>query len=299
MTQVEQAVRWNSFAGILGVWKEWIIVNNTFQAMFLANGDVCPGEKPRQTKVKLRCGDQNKVVSVTEPTICQYEVRFETPLACPIDAFLVYPALSLEGKKEWEKIEEALYHEEITLQGYNKYRRRLFQKENFIPPDKSDKEIMKEEKAISQEVEQALSSNIANSHSAVKVASVSEFHSKAECAKAYNELLAEVQRLRKQLSTSGQLQERVNTSELTSNKQDVKVTAMKSNTTASMTNKKDYPATLKSNKEDLVSKESASKLYKQNKNLRGDQGILFNLKPRYSNEDSNVVKSQLSKSQEF
>lgn len=95
----------------------------------------------------------------------------------------MYPALSLEGKKEWEKIEEALYHEEITLQGYNKYRLRLFQKENFIPPDKSDKEIMKEEKAISQEVEQALSSNIANSHSAVKATSESEFHSKAECAK--------------------------------------------------------------------------------------------------------------------
>ena len=35
----------------ISVWKEWIIVNNTFQAMFLANGDVCPGEKPRQTKV--------------------------------------------------------------------------------------------------------------------------------------------------------------------------------------------------------------------------------------------------------
>ena len=111
--------------------------------------------------------------------------------------------------------------------------------------------------------------------------------------------MAEVQRLRKQLSTSGQLQERVNTSELTSNKEDVKVTVMKSNTTASMTNKKDYPATLKSNKEDLVPKESASKLSKQNKNLRGDQGILFNLKTHYSNEDSNVVKSKLSKSQEF
>lgn len=300
MTQVEQAVRWNSFAGILGVWKEWIIVNNTFQAMFLANGDVCPGEKPRQTKVKLRCGDQNKVVSVIEPTMCQYEVRFETPLACPIDAFLVYPALSLEGKKEWEKIEEAFYREEITLQGYNKYRKRLFQKENFIPPDKSDKEIMEEEKAISQEVEQALSSNIANSHSAIKAASGSEFHSKAECVKAYHELLAEVQRLRKQLSTTDHLQERVNTSELTtSNKQDIKVTVMKSNTTASMTNKKDYPATLKSNKEDLVAKESASQLYKQNKNLRGDQGILFNPKTHYSNKDSKVVKRKLSKSQEF
>lgn len=33
------------------VWSEWIIVNNTFQAMLFANGDMCPGEKPRQTKV--------------------------------------------------------------------------------------------------------------------------------------------------------------------------------------------------------------------------------------------------------
>lgn len=33
------------------VWKEWVIVNNTFQAMLFANGDMCPGEKPRQTKV--------------------------------------------------------------------------------------------------------------------------------------------------------------------------------------------------------------------------------------------------------
>lgn len=27
-------------------------------------------------------------MSVVEPTICHYELRFETPLACPIDAFL-------------------------------------------------------------------------------------------------------------------------------------------------------------------------------------------------------------------
>ena len=41
----------------------------------------------------LRCGDHNKVLSVVEPTMCYYEMRFETPLACPIDAFL--------GKCEW------------------------------------------------------------------------------------------------------------------------------------------------------------------------------------------------------
>ena len=34
------------------------------------------------------CGNQNKVLSVVEPMMCQYELRFETPLACPIDAFL-------------------------------------------------------------------------------------------------------------------------------------------------------------------------------------------------------------------
>ena len=39
-------------------------------------------------QVFLRCGDHNKVISVEEPTICHYELRFETPLACPIDAFL-------------------------------------------------------------------------------------------------------------------------------------------------------------------------------------------------------------------
>ena len=27
-------------------------------------------------------------MSVVEPTICHYELRFETHLACPIDAFL-------------------------------------------------------------------------------------------------------------------------------------------------------------------------------------------------------------------
>lgn len=27
-------------------------------------------------------------MSVVEPTICHYELRFETPLACPVDAFL-------------------------------------------------------------------------------------------------------------------------------------------------------------------------------------------------------------------
>ena len=33
------------------MWREWVIVNNTFEGMLLSNGDMCPGENPRQTKV--------------------------------------------------------------------------------------------------------------------------------------------------------------------------------------------------------------------------------------------------------
>ncbi|XP_078347967.1 N-acetylglucosamine-1-phosphotransferase subunit gamma-like [Oculina patagonica] len=198
VTQKEQTVRWNAFAGILGVWKEWLIVNNTFEGMLFANGDMCPGEKPRQTKVLLRCGDHNKVMSVVEPNICHYELRFETPLACPIDAFLVYPVLSPKGQKEWEQIEEALYREELTTQGYNKFRRALFQKENLIPRDRTEKQNQKDEKKDTDAVEGALTSHVGDSNEEKSPT----FSSKEECFKAYNVILAEAQRLRKLLNMS-------------------------------------------------------------------------------------------------
>ena len=91
----------------------------------------------------------------------------------------VYPVLSSEGKKEWEKIEEALYRKELTTQGYNKYRRRLFQKENFIPSDRPDKEKQQEEKEISEAVENALSSHAVNGNRHDGF----DFHSKEQCAK--------------------------------------------------------------------------------------------------------------------
>ena len=39
---------------LASVWREWVILNNTFEAMFLANGDMCPGNIPRQTKVQSK-----------------------------------------------------------------------------------------------------------------------------------------------------------------------------------------------------------------------------------------------------
>ena len=93
----------------------------------------------------------------------------------------VYPVLSPEGQKQWERIEEALYREELTTQGYNKYRRRLFKKENLIPQDRSDKEKQQEEKKITEAVEEALTSHTADNNAQQS----STFHSKEDCAKVY------------------------------------------------------------------------------------------------------------------
>ena len=39
---------------LASVWREWVILNNTFEAMLLANGDMCPDNIPRQTKVQSK-----------------------------------------------------------------------------------------------------------------------------------------------------------------------------------------------------------------------------------------------------
>ena len=89
--------------------------------------------------------------------------------------------LSAEGQKEWEQIEEALYREELTLQGYNKYRKALFQKENLIPND-SNKEKGKDEKGSkNSSFEGDLNSHAGDDHKG----EIASFHSKEECSKVY------------------------------------------------------------------------------------------------------------------
>eukprot|EP00118_Oscarella_pearsei_P012281 m.89536 g.89536 ORF g.89536 m.89536 type:complete len:220 (+) comp36608_c0_seq15:21-680(+) len=83
ITQREVSYRWNSYAGVLGVWKEWSIVNNTFDALVMTDGDDC-GENNvlRQTKVLLVCAKATMIAKVSEPQTCQYEVVLKSPLAC-------------------------------------------------------------------------------------------------------------------------------------------------------------------------------------------------------------------------
>lgn len=96
----------------------------------------------------------------------------------------VYPVLSPEGQKEWEQIEEALYREELTMQGYKKYRRALFQKENLIPQDGTENEKHSDKKKDKEPLVGALSSD-AGDHKAQKSF---DFNSKEECSKVNKEL---------------------------------------------------------------------------------------------------------------
>ncbi|XP_036399655.1 N-acetylglucosamine-1-phosphotransferase subunit gamma isoform X2 [Megalops cyprinoides] len=135
ITQHEQSFRWNAYSGILGIWQEWEIVNNTFVAMWMREGDSC-GNKNRQTKVLLSCGATSKLAQVSEPSTCVYSLTFETPLVCHPHSLLVYPTLSDKLQKEWDEAEQARYDELITEQGYNNLLKDIFEEAGFLKTQK-------------------------------------------------------------------------------------------------------------------------------------------------------------------
>lgn len=141
ITQHEQTFRWNAYNGILGIWQEWEIENNTFTGMWMREGDAC-GTRSRETKVILVCSSSSKLAQVSEPSTCVYSLTFETPLVCHPHSLLVYPTLTEMLQKEWDDAEQARYEELITDQGYNNLLRDIFEdagllksrKENMVSP---------------------------------------------------------------------------------------------------------------------------------------------------------------------
>ncbi|XP_029954200.1 N-acetylglucosamine-1-phosphotransferase subunit gamma [Salarias fasciatus] len=125
ITQHEQSFRWNAYSGILGVWQEWEIANNTFTGMWMRDGDAC-GSRNRETKVILVCGTTSKLSQVSEPSTCVYSLTFETPLVCHPHSLLVYPTLNEQLQEEWDEAEQARYEGLITDQGYNNLLRDIF-----------------------------------------------------------------------------------------------------------------------------------------------------------------------------
>ena len=50
--------------------------------MLFGNGQVCPGGQRRELAVRFRCGDENALHTVIEPSPCSYEATFDTPALC-------------------------------------------------------------------------------------------------------------------------------------------------------------------------------------------------------------------------
>lgn len=135
VTQHEQSFRWNAYSGILGIWQEWEMANNTFTGMWMRDGDTC-GSRNRETKVVLVCSNSTKLVQVSEPSTCVYSLTFHTPLVCHPHSLLVYPTLSEKLQKEWDEVEQARYEGLITEQGYNNLLRDIFEDAGLLKSNK-------------------------------------------------------------------------------------------------------------------------------------------------------------------
>ncbi|XP_018537298.1 N-acetylglucosamine-1-phosphotransferase subunit gamma isoform X3 [Lates calcarifer] len=135
ITQHEQSFRWNAYSGILGIWQEWEIANNTFTGMWMRDGDAC-GTRNRETKVIFVCSTSSKLSQVSEPSTCVYSLTFETPLVCHPHSLLVYPTLTEKLQEEWDEAEQARYEGLITEQGYNNLLRDIFEDAGFLKSQK-------------------------------------------------------------------------------------------------------------------------------------------------------------------
>jgi hypothetical protein len=53
-----------------------------YKAMMYENGGYCEANLYRSTEVDLECGNENKIVYVSEPEKCQYYFKMQTPAVC-------------------------------------------------------------------------------------------------------------------------------------------------------------------------------------------------------------------------
>ncbi|XP_023045045.1 N-acetylglucosamine-1-phosphotransferase subunit gamma isoform X1 [Piliocolobus tephrosceles] len=137
VTQHEQTFRWNAYSGVLGIWHEWEIANNTFMGMWMRDGDACRS-RSRQSKVELACGKSNRLAHVSEPSTCVYALTFETPLVCHPHALLVYPTLPEALQRRWDQVEQDLADKLITAQGHEKLLRTLFEDAGYLKAPKEN-----------------------------------------------------------------------------------------------------------------------------------------------------------------
>ena len=73
----------NNAETVIGYWGNWGENEaSKYSVMKFQNGLACWNGPQRSTLVRLTCGLENKVISVSEPNRCEYEMKFETPALC-------------------------------------------------------------------------------------------------------------------------------------------------------------------------------------------------------------------------
>lgn len=67
----------------LGKWSKWEGPDNDkYSIMKFEGGAVCWNGPARSVVIKVYCGIENKLLSATEPSRCEYQYEFETPAQC-------------------------------------------------------------------------------------------------------------------------------------------------------------------------------------------------------------------------
>lgn len=67
----------------LGYWHEWVGPSgNKYSKMKYDRGLTCWNGPARSTIITLSCGKENMLISVTEPSRCEYAMEFLTPAMC-------------------------------------------------------------------------------------------------------------------------------------------------------------------------------------------------------------------------
>ncbi|TDH68220.1 hypothetical protein CCR75_004488 [Bremia lactucae] len=66
----------------MGVWNKWQDSTDFVRTQNYDHGEPCANSIERNTHVHLLCGAQNRILSVDERRMCEYEIHFETPAAC-------------------------------------------------------------------------------------------------------------------------------------------------------------------------------------------------------------------------